>query len=82
MPISRLTFEYHYFPSAVFLLLALCYIWNETRERELWRWKRGMYVFTGLSVALFVLFYPVLSGLRVPGWYCDYFLRWIPSWPY
>ena len=82
VPISRLTFEYHYFPSAVFLLLALCYIWNETRERELWRWKRGMYVFTGLSVALFVLFYPVLSGLRVPGWYCDYFLRWIPSWPY
>ena len=80
--ISRLTFEYHYFPSAVFLLLALCYIWNETREQDFWRWKRGMYVFTGLSLALFALFYPVLSGARVPGWYCDYFLKWIPSWPF
>lgn len=80
--ISRLTFEYHYFPSAVFLLLALCYIWNELREQNLPRWKRGMYVFTALSVALFALFYPVLSGARVPGWYCDYFLRWLPSWPF
>ena len=26
--VSRLTFEYHYFPSTVFLLLALCHAFN------------------------------------------------------
>lgn len=80
--ISRLTFEYHYFPSAVFLLLALCYVWTQTKEAGLPGWKKSMTVFTVLSVALFALFYPVLAGVRIPGWYGTYLLQWIPSWPF
>ncbi|MEG1633898.1 MAG: glycosyltransferase family 39 protein [Oscillospiraceae bacterium] len=80
--ITRLTFEYHYFPSALFLAMALCYIWNETRERDYYHWKRGMEVFTALSLLLFVMFYPVLSGLRIPGGYSTYLLKWLPSWPF
>lgn len=80
--ISRLTFEYHYFPSAVFLTLALCYIFSETADAGVVRWKRPMYVFTAASVLLFAVFYPVLTGARVSQTYCDSLIRWLPSWPF
>ena len=31
--VTRLTFAYHYFPSEVFLLLALCHVWARLREQ-------------------------------------------------
>ena len=63
-------------------LLALCYVWTQTKEAGLPGWKKSMTVFTVLSVALFALFYPVLAGVRIPGWYGTYLLQWIPSWPF
>ena len=78
--ISRLTFEYHYFPSAVFLVLALCLMFDECRKAGL-SWKKPLYLFTGASLVLFAAFYPVLSGVPAPVWYCRYFLQWLPSWP-
>lgn len=80
--VSRLTFEYHYFPSAVFLALALCRAFDATAEAGFARWKRPMYIFTGASVALFAAFYPVLTGVRVSSWYCGNVLQWLPSWPF
>ena len=80
--IKRITFEYHYFPSTVFLTLALGYVFNELREREI-HWRAALCAFTAACVGLFALFYPVLSGLRIPDWYAAHFLRWIPSyWPF
>ncbi len=80
--ISRLTFEYHYFPSAVFLTLALCLMFDESRKAELPGWRGNLLAFTVVSVALFVMFYPVLSGLRVAEWYSTHLLKWLPSWPF
>lgn len=80
--VSRLTFAYHYFTCEIFMLLALCYMFKRTKEFALARWKNQMYAFTGVCVGLFVAFYPVLTGLRVPTWYTTYFLRWFPSWPF
>lgn len=80
--ISRLTFEYHYFPSAVFLTLALLLLFDESRTANLPSWRRNMIVVTALSVVLFAAFYPVLSGMRVSGWYSTNFLKWLPSWPF
>ncbi len=80
--VSRLTFAYHYFTTEVFLLLALCYMFKRMKQLALPRWKNRMYALTGVCTGLFVAFYPVLSGLRVPTWYTSYFLRWFPSWPF
>lgn len=80
--IGRITFAYHYFPSVVFLVLALCYVFNELMERSpAVRWKPAVWGVTGGAAALYAMFYPVLVGLPVPQWYTACFLRWFPSWP-
>ncbi len=77
--VPRLTFAYHYFPSEVFLLLALGYVFSEILEKSGRRWP--LLSFTALAGGLFAAFYPVLSGLPVSRSYCDLFLRWMTSWP-
>ena len=76
--ITRITFEYHYFPSAVFLILALGYVFSLMGRRERWR----ILGLTGLCVVLFVLFYPALSGLRVDNPTASALLQWLPTWPF
>ena len=81
--ISRLTFAYHYFPSSVFLVLALGYVFALLRENRP-RWRLIALPFAALCVLLFVLFYPVLSGATYdpnatalgPA-----LLQWLPTWP-
>ncbi len=83
MLIGRITFAYHYFPSVLFLILALCYVFSQLAEREpMVNWKPAVYGLTGGAVALYLLFYPVLVGITVPTWYTTCFLRWFPSWPF
>ena len=76
--ITRITFEYHYFPSSVFLILALGYVFSLMGRRERWR----ILGLTGLCAALFVLFYPALSGLRVDNSAASALLQWLPTWPF
>lgn len=82
MLIFRTTFAYHYFPSMLFLTLALAYVMDGLIERapEGWRW--AVFGLTGSAVAAYAAFYPVLIGLTVPAWYTTNFLRWLPSWPF
>lgn len=79
--ITRTTFEYHYFPSAVFLLLAICRVFSlmKNNRRD---WRISVCGLTGMSVALFVLFYPVLSGKLVDSSLASSLLKWLPSWPF
>ena len=76
--ITRTTFEYHYFPSSVFLILALGYVFSLMGRRERWR----ILGLTGLCAALFLLFYPALSGLRVDNSTASALLQWLPTWPF
>ena len=79
--ITRTTFEYHYFPSSVFLVLALGYVFALMRDCEKdWKWR--VYGLCGLSAALFVLFYPAISGLPVNSETATKFLKWLPTWPF
>ena len=79
--ITRITFEYHYFPSLIFLVLAICHVFNSFRLRD-WYWKRKVFGATALCVLLFAVFYPVLTGAAVPREYSD-LLAWIPgAWPF
>ena len=81
--IGRITFAYHYFPSVLFLVLALCYVFYSLSEQEeLIAWKPAMYAVTAGAAVLYALFYPVLVGIQIPSWYGTCLLRWLPSWPF
>ena len=81
MFVSRLTFEYHYFPCTVFLVLAMGYVFSifcqngRPGRRCGWGFALG-------SLALFALFCPALSGLRVNNALATRLLGWLPSWPF
>ena len=80
--VSRLTFAYHYFPCTVFLALAIAHIFADLRRRDI-RWKTSIVSFTAVCVVLFVMFYPVLSGVKVNMTYQKYFLKWFSdTWPF
>lgn len=81
MFIDRLTFEYHYFPCTVFLVLALGYIFELIARSER-RWRLPVYGYTAVCVALFALFYPVLSGAPVHSLVVDNLLGWLSTWPF
>ncbi len=82
MFIGRTTFEYHYFPSILFLVLAISFVLDELVEYGGERGIRLCCGATGVSVALFGMFYPVLTGVVTPSWYTTCLLKWFPSWPF
>jgi len=80
VPVSRLTFAYHYFPASMFLVLALCYIFKRFIYNNPELAKKKIGAFTAAAVLLFVMFYPVIAGTEVPRWYVESFLKWFGSW--
>lgn len=81
LPIGRVLFAYHYFPTVLFLCFAIAYLMDGMMERKRKGYRLAVYGFTGCAAALYAVFYPELIGLYVPTWYAQYFLRWFPSWP-
>ena len=79
--ITRTTFEYHYFPASLFLVLAICRVFS-IMQRNIKHWRFNVYGLAGLSCTLFVLFYPVLSGKTVNAELASALLKWLPSWPF
>ena len=80
MFISRLTFEYHYFASALFLVPILAYMFHLLEQRGA-KGKTVSLLFTAAAVLLFVCFFPVLNGLPVDNTLATKLLGWLPSWP-
>ena len=81
--ISRAVFIYHYFPSVVFMIIAIAHIFDSMDERKLPGYKLAINAFTAGAGVVFFAFYPAISGLAAPNWYFKYFLRWIPgAWPF
>lgn len=78
--VTRCTFAYHYFATVPFLILCTGYLLLEAEARHpsiaplKWLWL-------GVSIALFALFYPVISGLAAPDWFIHW-LEWLPSWTF
>ena len=77
--ITRTTFAYHYFPSMIFLALALGFVFQVYRERA--PKSKLPVILTAAAVLLFALFYPALSGFPYSDSYAHAFLRWLPTWP-
>ncbi len=82
IPITRLTFIYHYFPCVPFIVLMIGYsllnIYNGAKNK-----KAAMYCIFGyaaLVIVMFIMFYPVLSGQPVSVDYVKTFLKWFDTW--
>ena len=76
--IGRATYIYHFYLSVPLLCLAITYFINKywhTREGKI----AAIAIFAG-AVALFVLFYPAISGAPVSTSFIHTYLKWFPSW--
>ncbi|MBR0351593.1 MAG: glycosyltransferase family 39 protein [Oscillospiraceae bacterium] len=78
--VKRVVFEYHYFPSSVFLVLSLAYLFAFVRGKR--HGKTVIIGFTSFAVLLFVLFYPVISGLPADRTAYSAWMSWLPTWPF
>lgn len=79
--VKRLTFEYHYFACTVFLVLAFGYI-MKIIEINVKHHKIYNYGITLLSIAIFILFYPAISGKPINNDLGNKILGWLPTWPF
>ena len=77
--VRRTTFAYHYFPSVMFLTLAICYVFKNMLDRRPER-KWLVYAFAGVSAAFFFMLLPPTAGIQMPNWYSAWFVRWLPTW--
>ena len=62
--VSRVVFIYHYFPSVPFVAAMVGYSFFKLAQ---WKpkIKPAIYVYVACAIGLFILFYPVLSGLAI-----------------
>ena len=80
MFITRLTFAYHYFASAVFLIPIIAYVFR-IMEDNTRHGKTFIYCFTAAALILFICFFPVLNGLPIDNVLGSKLLGWLPNWP-
>jgi len=75
---SRLAFIYYYYPNVVFLALMIGYSIQNASVLDSIRLNRKTIacVFAGAVFLLFLLFYPVISGVTISISYVETFLRW------
>ncbi|MDF2927735.1 MAG: glycosyl transferase family protein [Paenibacillaceae bacterium] len=79
MLVTRLTFIYHFFAMVPFLVFCLVYIFRILNEElQMRRWINWVYM--GVVLLLFIMFYPVLSGMVVDKGYIRDFIRWFGTW--
>ncbi|MDQ0058857.1 glycosyltransferase family 39 protein [Paenibacillus harenae] len=81
MLVTRLTFLYHYFAMVPFIILSIVYVFKAIEEKKP-SFSRIRVLFAAVSVALFILFYPALSGMTVSSEYVRHWLRWFGSWAF
>jgi dolichyl-phosphate-mannose-protein mannosyltransferase len=77
--ISRTLFLYHFYFNVPLMILATAYFVNES-----WSTRRGKTIVLAYLIAvafLFVIFYPVISGMPVSQYWRDG-LKWFRSWAF
>ena len=79
--VTRITFIYHYFPSVPFVVLMIACSLMQLKKRMS---DRAFLIvccaYAAVAFALFLLFYPVLSGQPVEVDFVLKYLRWRPTW--
>lgn len=79
MLVERCTFIYHYFPILPFVMLCIAYVVVYVKN-NVPHGKLAIGIYFGIVALLFVMFFPMLTGIRVNASYINNFLRWFPSW--
>ena len=76
--ISRITFIYHYFSTVPFMILAIVYVIKYLMENYP-ETRYTIYAYLGVVALLFIMFYPIMSGMMVDRSYVDTYLRWFKT---
>lgn len=76
--IDRVCFIYHFFTSVPFLIFMIVYFFKNLIEKKIIP-KYVLWIYMALVVAVFLLYYPVLTGLPVSTSYVEK-LRLFSSW--
>jgi dolichyl-phosphate-mannose-protein mannosyltransferase len=75
--LTRVTFIYHYYESVPLIILASAYFVDKYWSTR--KGKAAAIAFFAIVIAMFILFYPVTSGMPTStSWIHD--LKWFPSW--
>ena len=77
IPISRVLFFYHFFTVLPFYLLCLAAMLAVLWERR----RKAVLIFLGVAAAAFVIFYPYVSGMPIPGELGSIY-EVLPTWHY
>jgi Gpi18-like mannosyltransferase/predicted membrane-bound dolichyl-phosphate-mannose-protein mannosyltransferase len=77
IPISRVLFFYHFFTVLPFYLLCLAAMLAVLWERR----RKAVLIFLGVAAAAFVIFYPYVSGMPIPGELGSIY-EILPTWHY
>ncbi len=78
--VSRCTFAYHFFASVPFIILLTLYLLADMEERRPdLKWVKWAWL--GITVALFMLYYPVISGAPASTSYIKA-LELLPGWDF
>ncbi len=78
MLVPRIAFIYHYFSIVPFIIICIVYIIKYVMD-EIPYSKYTVYCYLALVALLFIMFYPVLSGMAVPLKYVE-LLKWGKGW--
>ena len=75
----KLLFIYHFFATVPFIVLCATYCFMVLRKKFP-KFKYIIYIYLAAVLILFVMFYPVLSGMIVSKSYVAAYLKWFNSW--
>ena len=82
--VVRTTYIYHYFPCVPFTVLMLGYsiltVWEDVKEKNRRAVMMTAFIYAGIAILLFAMYYPVLSGQPCDYGYAEKFLKWFDSW--
>ena len=76
--VSRCVFAYHYYPTSVFVIIALVYSFS-VLMKEYPSAHRWIFAFLVLYTVIFIAFLPATAGFGTSGEYIK-LLEWFPSW--
>lgn len=74
----KITFIYHYFSCVPFLILMLGIVFRFLEERGIFN-RKIIRIFLITYLVLFIIYYPLLSGIEVPRFYLNG-LQLLPRW--
>jgi dolichyl-phosphate-mannose-protein mannosyltransferase len=73
--VTRIVFIYHFFSSLPFVIFSIVYVIKSLMEKYP-EAKYVVYVYLAVVLLLFVMFYPVLSGMEVSRSFVENYLLW------